>query len=169
MTKQERLKLMEEIQFFKDIEGQELDKMAENEDNFLHYKEGDYIIQQGETDTPIYILLKGKAIVTRNQNPNSELAKLKYGAVFGTVSMTENALRQTNVIARNDVVVFRIEKSMVQSFDAGTNKVFCRLRRGVLIERLEGLTLVVADLKAEIALLTIEGGEEENAGFDWDL
>lgn len=129
MTKQERLKLMAEIQFFKDLQDQELDNMADNENNFLRYKEGEFIIHQGESETPIYILLKGKAIVTRNQNPNSELAKLKYGSVFGTVSLTESPLRQTNVIAQNDVMVFKINEDMVQSFDAGTNKVFCRLRK----------------------------------------
>ena len=159
---------MKEVQFFKDLQDQELDKMADNEDNFLRYKKGEHIIHQGESETPIYILLKGKALVTRNQNPNSELAKLKYGSIFGTVSLTESALRQTNVIAHNDVVVFRIDEDMVRSFDAETNKVFCRLRKQVLIERLEVLTLVVADLKAEIALLTIEGGEED-AKFDWDF
>lgn len=168
MTKQERLKLMAEIQFFKNLKDSELDNMADDESNFLHYKEGEYIINQGESETPIYILLKGKAIVTRNQNPNSELAKLKYGAVFGTVSTTESPLRETNVIAQNDALVFRIEEKMVQSFDMETNKMFCRLRKQVLLERLEKLTLVVADLKAEIALLAVEGGEEDEE-FDWDL
>lgn len=168
MTKQERLKLVEEIPFFKEISEDERDKLADNEDNFLFYKDGEYIINQGESETPIYILLKGKAIVTRNQNPNSELAKLKYGAVFGTVSMTESALRQTNVIAQNDVVVFRIKPEMAQAFEQETHKKFCQLRREVLIERLERLTLVVADLKAETELLRIESGEED-AEFNWDL
>jgi signal-transduction protein with cAMP-binding, CBS, and nucleotidyltransferase domain len=168
MTRQERLKLMQEIQFFKDLDGHVLDNLADCDDYFFHFKEGEYIIQQGESDTPVYILLKGKAIVTRNQNPNSELAKLNYGSVFGTVSLTENPLRETNVIARNDVMVFRMKRDLVETFDEETQKLFCRLCKQVLVERLEKLTLIVADLKAEIALLTVEGGEEDSE-FDWDL
>lgn len=168
MTKQERLKLMQEVPFLKDIDNIELDRMAGCDDYFLYFKEGEYIIHQGESETPVYIILKGKAIVTRNQNPNSELAKMKYGAVFGTVSVTESPLRQTNVIAQNDAVVFKIENELIESFDEETNKKFCKLRKDVLLERLEKLTLVVADLKAEIALLAVEEGEE-NAEFNWDF
>jgi signal-transduction protein with cAMP-binding, CBS, and nucleotidyltransferase domain len=172
MTKQERLKLMSEVQFFKNLNDLERDRLADSEDNFQSFSEGDYIIQQGEIETPIYIMLKGKAIVTRNQNPNSELAKLKYGSVFGTVSLAENALRQTNVVAQNDVLVFRIEEGLIESFDEETRKMFSLLRRHVLVERLEKLTLVIADLKAEIELLAVEGGEEggeEDVEFNWDL
>ncbi len=159
---------MSEVQFFKDLDELERDKLADSEDNFLSFTEGDYIIQQGEAETPIYIMLKGKAIVTRNQNPNSELAKLKYGSVFGTVSLAENALRQTNVVAQNEVLVFRIEEGLIESFDEETRKMFCLLRRQVLVERLEKLTLMIADLKAEIELLTVEGGEEDTE-FNWDF
>ena len=158
---------MQEVQFFKDIDSHELDRMADCEDYFLYFKEGDYIIHQGESETPIYILLKGKAIVTRNQNPNSELAKMKFGAVFGTVSVTESPLRQTNVIAQNDAVVFKIEEELIETFDEDTHKKFCKLRKDVLLERLERLTLIVADLKAEIALLTVEGAEDVE--FSWDF
>jgi signal-transduction protein with cAMP-binding, CBS, and nucleotidyltransferase domain len=168
MTKQERLKLMSEVQFFKDLDDLKRDQLADAEENFQNFKEGDFIIQQGETETPIYILLKGKAIVTRNQNPNSELAKLKYGSVFGTVSLAENALRQTNVVAQNEVVVFKIEEDLVESFDEETEKIFSRLRRQVLVERLERLTLVVADLKAEIELLSVDE-DHENVEFEWDF
>lgn len=159
---------MREVPFFKSLDDQELDRMAACEDYFLYFKKGDYIIRQGESETPIYILIKGKAIVTRNQNPNSELAKMKYGAVFGTVSFTESPLRETNVIAQNDAVVFKIEKGLIESFNEETHKKFCRLRKDVLLERLERLTMIVADLKAEIALLAVEEGEE-NAEFNWDF
>ena len=159
---------MSEVRFFKDLKDHELDKMADHEDNFLYYKEGEFIINQGESGTPIYILLKGKAVVTRNQNPKSELAKLKYGAVFGTVSISEGEYRQTNVIAQNDVVVFRVRRDFVESFDEETRQMFCRLRRQVLIDRLERLTLIVADLRAEIELLAVEGGEEDSE-FNWDI
>ena len=93
---------------------------------------------------------------------------MKYGAVFGTVSFTEIPLRETNVIAQNDAVVFKIEKDLIESFNEETHKKFCRLRKEVLLERLERLTLIVADLTAEIALLAVEeGGEGED--FNWDL
>lgn len=159
---------MREVKFFKELHSDERDKMASHEENFSYYKEGEFIIRQGEAETPVYILLKGKAIVTRNQNPKSELAKIKYGSVFGSVSLTASDHRETNVIAQNDVMVFRMEKGLIDSFDEETNKVFCRLRKEVLCERLERLTLVVADLKSEIALLTVEGGEED-AEFKWDF
>ena len=93
---------------------------------------------------------------------------MKYGAVFGTVSFTEIPLRETNVIAQNDAVVFKIEKDLIEPFNEETHKKFCRLRKEVLLERLERLTLIVADLTAEIALLAgEEGGEGED--FNWDL
>jgi signal-transduction protein with cAMP-binding, CBS, and nucleotidyltransferase domain len=168
MTKQERLKLMSEVPFFQDLDDLKRDQLADSEDYFQSFKEGEYIICQGETETPIYILLKGKAIVTRNQNPNSELAKLKYGSVFGSVSLAESALRQTNVVAQNEVLVFRIEEDLIESFDEKTNKIFNRLRRQVLVERLERLTLIIADLKSEIELLATEDGDEATE-FDWDF
>jgi CRP-like cAMP-binding protein len=57
----------------------------------LEYPDKSTIVEEGQTDMAVFILLKGEAIVTRNDLPKVMINTLTLGALFGEVSFSPSS------------------------------------------------------------------------------
>jgi len=76
----------------------------------VKYKEGDYVIHQGEETDTFYVIVEGKAAVTKKNDPDDEAEKeqfimeLQAGQYFGERALIEQAPRAANVIAKDGML-----------------------------------------------------------------
>ncbi|MBF0188480.1 MAG: cyclic nucleotide-binding domain-containing protein [Magnetococcales bacterium] len=90
---------------------QEKRRISNLEHVFIRYNKGEAIVHEGELDPTFYILIHGKAIVSKQHYPNRILAKLTPGMIFGEMGFLANQPRSTDVTALSDeTVVMRIDE-----------------------------------------------------------
>eukprot|EP00002_Diphylleia_rotans_P035647 TRINITY_DN77_c0_g1_i1.p1 TRINITY_DN77_c0_g1~~TRINITY_DN77_c0_g1_i1.p1 ORF type:complete len:1050 (-),score=238.82 TRINITY_DN77_c0_g1_i1:530-3679(-) len=79
------------------------------------YKDGDFIITQGEKGDRFFILLEGKAYCTRSPAPGLPAGRLAKdytkGDYFGEVALITNNPRRANIIADGEVKCVYLERS----------------------------------------------------------
>jgi len=105
-------------------------------------KKGEVIIEEGELGRALYVIEKGKVLVTRTENGREEkLAELGKGELFGEMSLIEDELTSATVTAMTSLELMVIdradlEKLMDENRDIAIKvyKTFChtlsdRLRR----------------------------------------
>ena len=97
-----KLTFSEDDQFPEEI----LEKLA------VSFKEGDYVIQQGDKTRDIYIILSGQAkIVQRNERVSEEIDIATQGSFVGEMSMFDTLPRSADVIAINDLLTLKFDIS----------------------------------------------------------
>ncbi len=149
MDKMEVMDRMRKASFFRDFSDEERNAFAENESLFAKFKEGDCIIREGEIDESVFVMLKGKASVTKDSAPDIELNELGEGDMFGAFALVTPSPRTTNVIAKEDVTAFRIEGLELNNLDPATlNKFKDQLIRA-LISKIDEMNQATLDIKTE--------------------
>jgi cAMP-dependent protein kinase regulator len=75
------------------------------------FKEGDFIIRQGDPGEKFYLLDAGTAIATKSQSDGSQTTVMEYntGAYFGEKALITNETRAANVIATSEVLCLSLE------------------------------------------------------------
>lgn len=149
MRKQEIVKLMERIHFFKEFEFLEKKELAQSESHVLVFNKGDFIIRQGELSSAMFVLIKGKVAVTKNEVPQSELNKLEPGDLFGEVPVLTGMPRLTNVVAKTKAVVFKLDDAILKQLNPMTVNKFKDQILKILISRLEEMNSSMSGLKSE--------------------
>lgn len=77
------------------------------------FKEGDYIIRQGDEGERFYFILSGEAKCTKRIEAGKaavEVMQYSKGSYFGELALIHNAPRAANVIAKTDTVVVSLDK-----------------------------------------------------------
>ena len=82
-TSQETLRLINNIPFFESFSPTEKQEFAGLSNQVIEYSDKTAIVEEGQTDMAVFILLKGEAIVTRNDLPKVTINTLTIGALFG--------------------------------------------------------------------------------------
>lgn len=101
--------LMLYLPFFQNFTDQERKTFAEMKNAILEFKKGDMIIEEGDTDRSIFLLVSGTCLITRNEGgANIRLAKVGAGEVFGEMSRFSDKPRRSNVVANEDVIVIKM-------------------------------------------------------------
>ena len=100
MKEKETLGLMKSISFFKPFTLNEKKTMTSIDSHIVEYKKGEHVIRQWEKDSTIFVLLKGRHIITKNKVPDAELNTLNVGAMFGEVPLITGKTRWIIVIAK---------------------------------------------------------------------
>jgi CRP-like cAMP-binding protein len=91
---------------------------CEMDHSLVEFKNGDLIIEEGETTKSLYILLEGSVLITKKRDEATiRLAKLKSGAVFGEMSFFSKKPRGTNVLAHENVLVLKLSETFFESLD----------------------------------------------------
>ena len=70
---------MNNISFFSDFSEEEKLSLSGLKDSILNFEQKTNLIKEGSTDNSVYILLQGKAIVSRQQTPHMTIATLIQG------------------------------------------------------------------------------------------
>ncbi|MBF0368163.1 MAG: cyclic nucleotide-binding domain-containing protein [Magnetococcales bacterium] len=135
------LELLEQIPFFWDMTEEEKKLILKDDSFFSVYQPGDYIIKEGPEETyPLYVMVTGDVKVTKNcAEGEKELIQLTAGAVIGEMSFLVSRPRATNVIAINQVTVFRIDDKTLVKMPCDTQiKIKDKLIE-ILIKRLDDM------------------------------
>lgn len=77
------------------------------------YKQGEYIIREGEEGNQLYLIEEGEAIATKVMNLGEEAKEVmayKTGDYFGERALLKNEPRAANVIAKTDCLVVNMDR-----------------------------------------------------------
>ena len=106
---QESLRLINNIPFFGSFSPAEKQKFAALSNQVVEYADKTAIVKEGQTEMAVFILLKGEAIVTRNDLPKVTINTLTMGALFGEVSFLTQTPRTTNIFAKSNAKVLKLD------------------------------------------------------------
>ncbi|MBR4531157.1 cyclic nucleotide-binding domain-containing protein [bacterium] len=105
LTRVERVLAFKNIELFHDIPGEVLADIAAllEEENF---EKGQYIVNEGDLGKELFMIVKGEVEVVVGGNV---VAVMKEGAGFGEMALIDSQPRSADIIARNDVLVLKME------------------------------------------------------------
>ncbi len=135
---------------FEDFLEEEIQELFDADENFLNYQDGELVIKQGELGSAFFVLIEGEVAITKNQAPDIELNKLEAGAIFGESPLITNSTRLTNVIAKGEVVVLKMNAERFKVLNpAIVNKFHVYLNK-LLISRLNTMNDHLAEVQTGI-------------------
>lgn len=107
------VKVLRKVQAFKSLTYNEVARLTDLLTE-LRFKEGEYIVRQGDLGDSFYVIKKGRAKVTIDSEDGEEkevmrLAEYEY---FGERALINKAPRAANVVATEDVVCLMIRKEL---------------------------------------------------------
>ncbi len=120
---------------------------------FIQCDPGDIIIEQGQDDARIFILLTGELDVTKDGEPIATISKS--GEVFGEVAVISGAKRIASVQAKKSTLCLVIDQRFLSELKPEkTNASYYAALYGflsrVLAERLKNATERIAEVEREL-------------------
>jgi len=113
MKKDDLLKMMDDIGFFRDMNKEEREKLLSFEDHWMDIPAQGKILKEGEVDAGFFVLMKGTVSITKTFPTEVHLAQLVPGAIFGEVTLRSQRVRNSNVMADVDCAIFRVDNQLV--------------------------------------------------------
>ena len=161
MEKTELVELMDEVSFFNDFLKEEKLSLSDLKDSILKFEQKANLIKGGSIENSVYILLQGKAIVSRQQTPHMTIATLDPGAVCGEISFLGNRPRITNVIADSNVVALKLNSELLLLLPPLLGDKLNNKFKQILINRIENMNKSITKLKVEIEAISQMKGQLE--------
>ena len=141
MDDQERnLALIKKLPFFSIFSDAEKEYLSALNNHIMSCKQEDFIVRQGDIDTALFVLIKGKVRIFKSERPNMVLAHLKPGDFFGETSYLLKRVRTANVVADTDSIFLTINGLMFEKMSAEIQNKFRERFLDILIERLDDLS-----------------------------
>jgi CRP-like cAMP-binding protein len=104
-----------DLPFFQNFTDREIEMFKQVKQSTLEFKKGDLIIEEGDNDRSIFLLVSGTCLITKNEEgANIRLAKIGPGEVFGEMSRFSDKPRRSNVVANEEVVAIRMGKDFFE-------------------------------------------------------
>ena len=113
MNKDELLKMMDDVGFFREMNKAEREKMLSFDDHWMDVPAEGKILKEGEVDAGLLVRMKGTVSITKTFPTEVHLAQLVPGAIFGEVTLRSSRVRNSNVMADVDCSVLRIDNQLV--------------------------------------------------------
>jgi len=102
----------------------------------------------------VFILLKGEAIVTRNDLPKVTINTLTLGALFGEVSFLTQTPRTTNIYAKARAKVLKLDQKMFEKLKPETREKLKDNFITVLVNRMCDMNTALVRLKVEMEAIS---------------
>ena len=153
-TPQETLRLINNIPFFESFNKSERQEFAELSNQLIEYSDKTAIVEEGQTDMAVFILLKGEAIVTRNDLPKVIINTLTSGALFGEVSFLTQTPRTTNIFAKSDAKVLKLDQKVFEKISPATREKLKDKFITVLVNRMSEMNTALVRLKVEMEAIS---------------
>ena len=153
-TPQEILRLINNIPFFESFNLVERKEFAALSNQVVEYSDKTAIVKEGQTEMAVFILLKGEAIVTRNDLPKVTINTLTVGALFGEVSFLTKTPRTTNIFAKSNTRVLKLDQKL---FDKLKPEIRDKLKDkfiAVLVNRISEMNTSLVRLKVELEAIS---------------
>ncbi|KAM3144484.1 hypothetical protein pb186bvf_003353 [Paramecium bursaria] len=110
--REEYLQVLKKIDILSEMDQFEKSHVADGIKQYT-YKEGDYVIREGEQGDIFYMIESGSLIATKTINPGEEPVKVyeyKNGDYFGELALLKNIPRQANVVATSEVKLIYLDR-----------------------------------------------------------
>jgi sulfate permease, SulP family len=118
-----------------------------------HYKPGEMVIRQGDTDRSLYIVAAGSTTVRVNvagSERQVRLASYARGTIFGEMALLDRQPRSATVTAENEVVCYVLSEEAFEALIAAHPLIAVRLLANVARElsaRLRNATRMISELE----------------------
>jgi CRP-like cAMP-binding protein len=147
------LESLKNIDVLEPFEDQELYRLLEMS-KIRKYKAGEQIMEEGQSDTWLYILLRGQVKISKNGKKVAELTRR--GEIFGEMGALDSSRRSATAHALSDTVclatdIFYIEK-LTGNDKIAFGYVLYRLIAEILSRRLRQTTKALIQAKGRINL-----------------
>ena len=141
MDEQEiNLAFIKKLPFFSIFSDAEKEYLSILNNHIMSCKRHHVIVRQGEIDTVLFILIKGKVRIFKNERPNVVLAYRKPGDIFGEISYLKKTVRTANAVADTDSIFLKIDGIMFEKMSTEIQNKFRARFLDILIERLDDLS-----------------------------
>jgi CRP/FNR family cyclic AMP-dependent transcriptional regulator len=100
------MELLRWVPLFQDLSRREVRKLVEA-GRELEFPPGRMIVQEGAVASDFYLILSGRATVSRNLR---KVRGLEAGDFFGEISVLDGGPRSATVVAETRVLVFRLDR-----------------------------------------------------------
>jgi CRP-like cAMP-binding protein len=107
----EKVDLLTTVSLFSHLKEEELQRLA-SQSRYCSFKFGDVIIQEGERDDRLYILISGKVNVFKSYRTKKEkrLRSLESPTYFGEMALIDDLVRSATVVAVRDTKTLCLDK-----------------------------------------------------------
>lgn len=148
------LELIKDVPFFKPFNMTERYYLASTDCEVLRYHANEDIIKEGDSESALYILLRGEVGVTKcapsadsaKRQNRTLLAKLSVGAVFGEITLISKRPRTSGVYAIGEAIILKMDGNMMQKLEPlFRNKIQAQLI-DLLVKRLDDMNNQMCDL-----------------------
>jgi CRP-like cAMP-binding protein len=113
MKKDNLIKLMDGIPFFKEMDTSDREDLLGHETHWVQYKPQEKILKEDEVDYGFFVLLEGQVSVMRSKPTEVSLAQLVPGAIFGEVTMKAKKPRTSSIEADDDVTLLKVDNQLL--------------------------------------------------------
>ncbi len=119
MNKDNLLKLMDNVPFFKEMDNAEREGLLAYEKHWMQFKPQEEILKEDEVDYGFFVLLEGKVSVIRGKPTEVSRAQLVPGALFGEITMKAKRPRTSSIEADEEVTVFKVDALLIDKLSHG--------------------------------------------------
>jgi len=107
----EKIDFLATVSLFSHLKEEELQRLA-SQSRYCSYNFGDVIIQEGERDDRLYILISGKVNVFKSYRTKKEkrLRTLEPPAYFGELALIDDLVRSATVVAMRDTKTLCLDR-----------------------------------------------------------
>jgi len=113
MNKDDFLKLMDDVPFFREMDATDRESLLGYESHWMTFKENEAILNEDEVDYGFFVLLQGQVSVVRTKPAEVSLAQLVPGSIFGEITMKAKRPRTSTIQADEEVTVFKIDGPLI--------------------------------------------------------
>ena len=153
-TPQEMLRLINNIPFFGSFNMPEKKELSTLSNKVIEYSDKTAIVEEGQKDMAVFLVLKGEAIVTRNDLPKVVINTLSQGALFGEVSFLMQTPRTTNILSKSGTKVLRLDPKMFEKLNPQTREKLKDKFIAVLVNRISEMNTALVRLKVEMEAIS---------------
>jgi CRP-like cAMP-binding protein len=146
-------KFIMKIPFFKRFTDHELTKLIGREKIFKDCKKGDYIFQEGDDGSSLYVILIGNVDLVKKGQGGGEsiIVQLKAGAVFGEVAMLTGNKRNLDARAFSaKVVVMEFTRELLDKMIPSVQSKFDKQLLFMMAESMDKMNTRYVQLESRI-------------------
>lgn len=103
------------ISFFENFSSYERKRIATFQSHFIVYNPNTRIIREGDTDTTLFILIRGNVMV---EKAGASIIQLGPGEFFGEMAFLTNTIRNTDVVALEHSLVLRMSQQLMKGLSS---------------------------------------------------
>jgi CRP-like cAMP-binding protein len=111
----------------------------------VEFAQGEEILKEGEQGDKLYVIKSGTvSVITKDNNSETKVAKLRSGQIFGEISLLTGLPRLATIIADDTVELIEITKPMMRDLLRASPKLYDRFA-SLLQKRQGDLDQIVSD------------------------